>query len=114
LSSTTDDAGVGFGPDQAAYALPELQNRFGNENSLKELPPRASIASIPRFHERMIRTANGSRVMMTLLNASPGTSTHLQQAVCAETNRVHVVLEFFQLSSAACLCPAQNTRPQGY
>ena len=51
----------------------------GNEYSPKELPPRASMASIRASMSGWSGTAKGRRVMMTLLRASPGTSTPCQK-----------------------------------
>ena len=51
----------------------------GSENSRNESPPRASIASMRASMSGWSGTANGSRVMMTLLSDSPGTSTPCQK-----------------------------------
>ena len=40
-----DDATIVAGPDEAANALAEFQNRLGQINSMNAFPPRASMDS---------------------------------------------------------------------
>ena len=107
-----DDAGVGFGANQPANALAEFQNRLRQGKVAEGIPPRASIASIRASMSGWSGTANGSRVMMTLLKASPGTSTPCQKLSVPNSTESTSSLNFSSIVERACPCPAPGTRRQ--
>ena len=84
----------------------------GRENSPKELPPRASIASSRASMSGWSGTANGSRVMMTLLNASPGTSTPCQKLSVPKSTESVSSLNFSSIVERGVPVPCTNTRAQ--
>ena len=74
-----DDAAVGFGADQPAEALLELDHSLGDLVVDERVAAAAADVLEPGLQQRVARDANGRRVMITFESASPGTSTPCQK-----------------------------------
>src|SRR5437660_10591537 len=77
----------------------------GRENSLNEFPPCASNASMRASISGWSGTANGSRVVMTLLNALPGTSPPCQKLSVPDQNHATSSFDFFNIVEGRCPVP---------